>query len=261
MELIIETYSILGLIILAYMSFWFGAAIFFKRNDVADVAWGLGFLVCALYAYLFLGDTFGQSLLVLFLIAMWAFRLSLHIFIRNKGKKEDSRYQKWREDWGKYFLIRTYFQVFILQGVLMLVVVMPAVVSIIFGGKITAIDLIGLAVWIIGFFFETVGDYQLSQFVKNPENKGKILRSGLWKYTRHPNYFGEVAMWWGIWIIAISAPLPYLTIIGPLAITFLIIFVSGIPLLENKKKGNPDFEDYKKRTSIFFPLPQKKTSK
>ncbi len=257
MDLILNTYISLGLIILIYMSFWFGVAILFKRNDVADIAWGIGFLICALYAYLFLGDTFGKSLIVLFLVAMWAFRLSIHIFIRNKGKKEDSRYKKWREDWGKYFLPRTYLQVFLLQGLLMLVVVMPAVVAIIFGGKITWLDYVGLTIWTIGFFFETVGDYQLSQFIKNPENKGKILQTGLWKYTRHPNYFGEVTMWWGIWIIAISAPFTWLTIIGPITITFLILFVSGIPLLENRKKGDPAFEEYKKKTSIFFPLPPK----
>jgi steroid 5-alpha reductase family enzyme len=258
MQLILQTYSDLALIIFFYMLFWFGISILFKRNDVADIAWGIGFLVCALYAYLFLGDVYGKSLLVLFLIEVWAFRLSLHILIRNKGKKEDSRYKKWRDDWGKWFIPRTFFQVFILQGGLLLIVFLPAIVSILYGGKIGIFDFIGFFVWFVGFIFETVGDYQLSQFIKNPENKGKVLNTGLWKYTRHPNYFGEVTMWWGIWIIAIPAGFAWLTILGPAMITFLILFVSGIPLLENRKKGDPAFEEYKTHTSIFFPLPRRK---
>jgi steroid 5-alpha reductase family enzyme len=240
------------------MLFWFGISILFKRNDVADIAWGLGFLVCVSYVYLFSEDVFGKSLLVLFLIALWAFRLSIHILIRNKGKKEDPRYQKWREDWGKWFIPRTFFQVFILQGALLLIVVLPAVTAVLFGGEIRPLDYVGVLIWIIGFIFETVGDYELSQFIKNPENKGKVLQTGLWKYTRHPNYFGEVTMWWGIWIIALSSPFAWLAIIGPATITFLILFVSGIPLLENRKKGDPAFEEYKTHTSIFFPLPRRK---
>jgi steroid 5-alpha reductase family enzyme len=258
MQLILQTYSDLALIIFIYMLFWFCLSLLLKRNDIADIAWGLGFLVCVSYVYLFLGDVFGKSLLVLFLIALWAFRLSLHILIRNKGKKEDSRYKKWRDDWGKWFIPRTFFQVFILQGGLLLIVVLPAIVSILYGGEIGIFDFIGIFVWAVGFIFETVGDYQLSQFIKNPENKGKVLNTGLWKYTRHPNYFGEVTMWWGIWIIAIPAGFAWLTILGPAMITFLILFVSGIPLLENRKKGDPAFEEYKKHTSIFFPLPPKK---
>ncbi len=258
MELILATYLNLALIILSYMTLIFALSLLLKRNDIADIAWGIGFLICALYAYLFLGETFGRSLLVLFLIAMWAFRLSLHILLRNKGKAEDPRYAQWRKDWGKWFLPRTFFQVFVLQGALMLVVVLPAVVSILFGGEIGWLDYVGVAVWLVGFIFETVGDYQLSQFIKDPANKGKVLQTGLWRFTRHPNYFGEVTMWWGIWIIALSAPFAWLTVIGPVAITFLILFVSGIPLLENRKKGDPAFEEYKKHTSIFFPLPPKK---
>jgi len=258
MELILTTYSNLAIIILGYMTLVFALSLLLKRNDIADIAWGLGFLICAFYSYLFLGDTFGRSLLVLFLVAMWAFRLFLHILLRNKGKAEDPRYAQWRKDWGKWFVPRTFFQVFILQGVLMLAVVLPAVVSILFGGEITALDYVGVAIWLIGFIFESLGDYQLSQFIKNPNNKGKVLQTGLWRFTRHPNYFGEVTMWWGIWIIAISAPLAWLTVLGPVTITFLILFVSGIPLLENRKKGNPEFEEYKKHTSVFFPLPPKK---
>lgn len=118
-------------------------------------------------------------------------------------------------------------------------------------------NFLGLVIWLIGFFFEAVGDAQLSEFLKNPKNKGKIIQTGLWRYTRHPNYFGEVAQWWGIWLITLGIPLGWFGIIGPLTITVLILFVSGVPLLEKKYQGRADFEAYKKQTSVFFPLPPK----
>ena len=112
--------------------------------------------------------------------------------------------------------------------------------------------------WILGFVFESVGDAQLARFIKDPANKGKLMQSGLWQYARHPNYFGEVLMWWGLWIIALSVPNGLYGIIGPLTITFLILKVSGIPMLEKRMEENPEFVEYKKRTSKFFPLPPKR---
>jgi steroid 5-alpha reductase family enzyme len=118
-------------------------------------------------------------------------------------------------------------------------------------------DYVGLAIWMLGFYFESVGDSQLAKFMKDPLNKGKLMTSGLWKYTRHPNYFGEVTQWWGMWIIALSVPSGFIAIIGPLTITVLILKISGIPMLEKRMQLNPDFEAYKRRTSVFFPLPPK----
>jgi len=118
-------------------------------------------------------------------------------------------------------------------------------------------DYLGLFVFIIGFAFEAGGDFQLARFKKNPNNKGKVLKTGFWKYTRHPNYFGEVTQWWGLWLIAINAPNSWLSIVGPLTITILILKVSGIPMLEKKMAENPNFIEYKKRTSAFIPLPPK----
>jgi steroid 5-alpha reductase family enzyme len=120
------------------------------------------------------------------------------------------------------------------------------------------LDYLGVAIWIIGFYFEAVGDYQLSKFKKDPTNKGKIIQTGLWRYTRHPNYFGEVVLWWGIFLIAVNSPNGLIGIIGPLTITFLILKVSGIPMLEEKYEGRADFGAYKNRTSKFFPLPPKR---
>jgi steroid 5-alpha reductase family enzyme len=119
-------------------------------------------------------------------------------------------------------------------------------------------NFIGIIVWLIGFYFEATADKQLKEFIKNPKNKGKIMQSGLWAYSRHPNYFGEVTMWWGIWLLNLNPN--WWTILGPLTITFLILKVSGVPLLEKKYQGNSEFEDYKKRVSVFIPWKPKKQS-
>ncbi len=188
---------------------------------------------------------------------MWSLRLSIHIYLRNRFKPEDARYQAWRL-WGAWFYLRSFFQIFIFQGILLLIVVSPVVISNIFGGKkISFLDVVGIAIWIFGFLFEAISDWQLKNFVKIPENKGKIIQTGLWRYSRHPNYFGEVTCWWGLWVVALSVPYGVIGITGPLIITFLILKVSGIPLLEKRMKEKPGFEDYAKKTSIFFPLPTK----
>ncbi|MBP6859193.1 MAG: DUF1295 domain-containing protein [Candidatus Magasanikbacteria bacterium] len=248
-----NNYLILGLILFAYMNVWFIVSLIKKRNDVADIAWGWGFVVLA-WASFFLSKTVSwQSVLVNILITIWGFRLALHIYARHRGRQEDYRYLEWRKQWGKWFFVRSYFQVFILQGVFLFLIALPAIFLNLHSTFSWVFGIIGLLIWLVGFFFEAVGDYQLSRFIGNPDNKGKIMQGGLWHYTRHPNYFGEVAQWWGIFIIALCAAGSFVTIIGPLTISILILFVSGIPLLEKKYIGNADFENYKKRTSVFFP--------
>lgn len=241
-----------------YMSSWFVLSLVKKRNDVADIAWGLGFVILAWVSF-FLGQTDGaRGLLVGLLVSIWGIRLAWHIHIRNKGKAEDYRYATWRKEWGKWFYLRSYGQVYLLQGFFLFLIVFP--VLLINKSTDTAlnyVDILGVAVWIIGFIFESVGDAQLARFIKDPENKGGLMQSGLWRYTRHPNYFGEVAMWWGIWLIALSVPSGFLSIIGPITITILIVKISGIPLLEKKMEENSEFLEYKRRTSKFFPLPPK----
>lgn len=251
-------YLVLALTILVYMSVWFIISLVKKRNDVADVAWGLGFILLTWLSF-YISDYFDpRSLLVCTLITIWGVRLALHIYSRNKGKSEDYRYLEWRKAWGKWFYIRSYFQVYILQGFLLYIIVLPALII---NNNSTEIinylDIAGVLIWLVGFVFETVGDLQLSKFIKNPINKGKIIQTGLWKYTRHPNYFGEVTQWWGIWIIALNVQNGLIGIIGPIVITFLILKVSGIPMLEKKMDKNPEFKNYKKRTSIFIPIPPK----
>lgn len=249
----------LALVLFVYMNLWFIYSLLKKRNDVADVAWGLGFVLLSWVSFFISGKLSSVGLLTSFLVTVWGLRLAWHIYLRNRNKTEDYRYLEWRKSWGKWFYIRSYLQVYLLQGVLLYLIVFPVlIINSDFQIKMNFLVLIGFVVWFFGFFFESVGDSQLAKFIRNPENKGKLMMSGLWAYTRHPNYFGEVTQWWGIWLVSLSTQLGILAVIGPLTITFLILKVSGIPLLEKKMSEHPDFSEYKKRVSVFFPLPPKK---
>lgn len=244
-------------IVLAYKSFVFLLSLKLKRNDIADASWGLAFILILL-ASIFLTGHQGLLITVIsLLIFVWGFRLAIRIFLRNIKKSEDYRYAKMREE--KNFILKSFLQVYVLQGLLAILVSLPIIFIIYFGkdSSLNWLSYLGLTVWLIGFFFEAVGDLQLDQFIADPNNKGKIIQSGLWKYSRHPNYFGEITLWWGIYLIALSVPFGYLSIFGPAAITFLIIKVSGIPLLEKKYEGNSEFENYKKKTSVLVPLPNR----
>lgn len=254
-------YLILGVILFLYMSSWFIYSLLRKRNDVADVAWGLGFVLLAWASFAISSPSDLLPLIVNVLVSIWGLRLARHIHSRNKGKGEDYRYLAWRKEWGKWFYLRSYFQIYILQGILLYVVVFPVLfINLNTGIEFGTLSVVGLAVWLLGFSFEVVGDAQLAQFIKNPENKGKLMQSGLWAYTRHPNYFGEVTLWWGIWLLALSLPYGWITILGPLTITTLILKVSGVPMLEKKMAENPEFVEYKRRVSTFFPLPPRSSS-
>jgi steroid 5-alpha reductase family enzyme len=248
-------YTSLALVLFIYMSVWFIISLFKKRNDVADIAWGLGFIILTWSSFWVRDFDSGlRGMLIGILISIWGLRLAYHIYKRNKGKIEDYRYLAWRQAWGKWFYPRSYLQVYILQGILLFMIVLPTlVINKNLSSPFGLLDVLGLIVWVIGFFFESVGDKQLAVFIKNPENKGKLMREGLWKYTRHPNYFGEVTMWWGIWIISLSVDMVWFSVLGPLTITVLILKISGIPMLEIKMKENPDFADYEKKTNKFIP--------
>ncbi|NQV90557.1 DUF1295 domain-containing protein [Candidatus Uhrbacteria bacterium] len=248
----------LAIVLFIYMTLWFFVSLIRKRNDVADVAWGLGFVLMTWVSFILSDDSSLRGLLTGALVSIWGLRLAWHIHARNKGKQEDYRYLAWRKQWGKWFYVRSYFQVFLLQGVLLFVIILPVLlINMRSGPGLGWLDAVGIAVWLFGFYFEAVGDAQLRRFLKNPTNKGKLMQEGLWAYTRHPNYFGEVTQWWGIWIVALSVPSGLLGVLGPITITFLIVKVSGIPMLEKKMEEHPDFAEYKKRTSVFIPKPRK----
>jgi steroid 5-alpha reductase family enzyme len=249
-----------ALCIFLYMTLVFVLAWIKKDNSIVDIAWGLGFVFVAVLAFFTNGGLAARHIIVTGMIVVWGIRLAAHIAIRKKGKGEDFRYAKWRRDWGKLFHIRSFFQIYMLQGILLMIIAYP--VMLINHSEeqgIVVLDIIGLIVWIVGFVFESAGDYQLTQFKNKAENKGKIMTQGLWKYTRHPNYFGEIAMWWGIFLMALSVENGWTAVVSPLLITFLLLKVSGITMLERKYVGNQEFEEYAKRTNALFPwFPKKK---
>lgn len=249
--------SYFGLLIaflFCYMSFWFVVSCLKKRNDVADVAWGLGFILLVWLSMFISGSYQARSIVVAILVTVWGLRLSWHIYRRNKDRPEDYRYLAWRREWGAWFYVRSYFQVYLLQGLFLFLIAMPfLIINRSPNSSIGILDFLGGIIWLLGFCFEAIADWQLAQFMRNPSNKGKIMQGGLWAYSRHPNYFGEVTQWWGIWVIALSVPGGLISVIGPITLTILILKVSGIPMLEKKMALNPAFMAYKKRVGKFFP--------
>lgn len=243
-----------GIIILVYCSAWFIISLLKKRNDVADIAWGLGYIALCAY-YVAQSGTNAREVLLAALVLVWGTRLAWHIYRRNRDKTEDFRYAEWRKQWGKWFYLRSYAQVYILQGFLLLLVIAPITVVASRAGQpaLGWLDAVGLLMWLLGFYFEARGDKELKDFLANQANKGKVMDQGLWAYTRHPNYFGEVTMWWGIWVISLAGPGGWYGIVGPLTITSLILFVSGVPMLEKKYAADPAYQAYAKRVSKFVP--------
>ena len=230
-----------------------------RDNSIVDIAWGMGFVILTTILWISPGKQNIQGLILWLMIFIWGFRLSMHIFIRNKNKPEDFRYANWRKEWGNKAIIRAFFKVFMLQGSVMLLLSTPIIIY--FAHKpdsLSMINIIGLIVFIFGFLFEAIADYQLYVFKKNPKNKGKFIRTGLWKYSRHPNYFGEAFLWWGIFFFSIVSNISLFTILSPLTITLLLRFGSGVPMLEKKFIKDPEFIKYAAQTSVFVPFIGKK---
>ena len=203
----LETLGLAALVVFLYMCGFFVAALLRKDNSIVDVAWGGGFILVAVTTFLQYVDVHPRQLLVLLLVLAWGVRLATHIHARNRGQGEDFRYRKWREEWGENFVLRSFLQVYMLQGAVLLVVATPIlVVNHDPGGGLGWLDLLGVGIWALGFGFEAVGDWQLLCFLRDPASEGRIMTSGLWQYTRHPNYFGECTLWWGVFLIALGAP-------------------------------------------------------
>jgi steroid 5-alpha reductase family enzyme len=228
----------------------------FRDASIADIGWGLGFVMLA-WLYCLLSPTLTQrSWLVAALITLWGTRLSAHIFRRHHGSPEDPRYQTMRASHGQAFWWRSLFIVFWLQGAILWFVALPLLIAVraTQPAALTAVDGLGLVLFAAGFGFEAVGDYQLQRFKAEPGNRGKVLDSGLWRYTRHPNYFGDATMWWGMYAVAASTPNGWLTVLSPFLMTWLLMRVSGVTLLEKGLKASkPGYRAYVARTPAFFP--------
>ena len=221
--------------------------------SIVDLVWGLGFVLVAWIAWAAERDN--RSLLVAGLVTVWGLRLSGYLAWRNLGKGEDFRYRAMRRRHGARFGLISLLTVFGLQGVLMWVVSLPVQAAV--GDRLSAVDLLGVGLWLVGLTFETVGDLQLASFKANPANEGKVLDTGLWRYTRHPNYFGDFCVWWGLYVVALAGG-AWWTVVGPLVMTALLMRYSGAGLLEKTiGRRRPGYDDYVRTTNAFFPGPPK----
>jgi steroid 5-alpha reductase family enzyme len=256
-----DVYLNVLLIILGLMTLLWLLSLLLKNSSIVDIFWGAGFVITAWVAYALTPDGFPlRKLLIVLLTTVWGLRLSLYILWRNWGKREDFRYRKWREEAGPSWWWRSFFKVFLLQGVLMWIISAPLLAAQLNPSpdRPTILDLLGIAVWAVGFFFEAAGDLQLARFKADPANKGQVMDRGVWRYTRHPNYFGDAAQWWGFFLIA-AAGGGWWTLFSPILMTLLLLRVSGVALLEKTLETRPGYSEYLERTSAFVPwLPRKK---
>ncbi len=251
-----NTYLLAFLVIFLFMSAMYLLSLWKKDMSIADCGWGLGFVLVAVITFFLNGEDRFHQKIVTYLVFIWGLRLSFYITMRNWGKPEDFRYANWRRQWGDTLIWRSFLQVFMLQGAIMFVNLLPVLV-VNDGGSIMlsykALYPIGCVVWGIGFLFEAVGDWQMYMFKTGHHRKHAIMNTGLWRYTRHPNYFGEAVMWWGIFLLSIPSGGWYISVWGPVTITYLLLRVSGVTMLEKKYEGDDAYSEYKRNTSAFFP--------
>jgi steroid 5-alpha reductase family enzyme len=237
------------------------ASLALRDSSIVDSFWGVGFVAIMLsVAAAVPGSIAPRTWLLGGLVSAWGLRLSHYIFWRNRGKGEDYRYRKWREEAGAAWWWQSFFKVFLLQGVVMWIVAAPVVaaVGVTPQRPLNWIDGVGVAVWLLGFVFEAAGDWQLSRFKRDAANKGRLFTGGVWRYTRHPNYFGDAAVWWGHFLVA-AASGAWWTVFSPALMTFLLVRVSGVAMLEPAMRDSkPGYREYIETTSAFFPLPPRR---
>jgi steroid 5-alpha reductase family enzyme len=272
--MILSGLALTSIVILIHFTIYFFRAVKQNNFGIIDIGWGQGFVfvvwLLMIYRVFILGANANAiGYLTLILTSIWGIRLSSHIGQRNHGKPEDKRYVAMRAKIKPpYVLIKSYVNIFLLQALFMFIISLVLVFNVMSGltNPVEPMMLIpiilGVLVWLGGYFFQSVGDRQLAIFVAKPENKGKLMTEGLWAYTRHPNYFGEVLMWWGIALLGFAngfgIAIPLIGLISPLVVTWLLRYVSGVPLLEKHMKTKPGFAEYEKTTNIFFPWFPKK---
>jgi steroid 5-alpha reductase family enzyme len=243
------------------MSLLWIISIIVKNVSIVDFFWGLGFVITCAFYFLKTDVTNPRNIIITTLVAIWGLRLSIYIAWRNKGKGEDFRYREFRKKYGenRYWWI-SFFQTFLLQGILMWLISAPLLGAQYYGSNssLGPLDYLGFIFWIIGFSFEAGGDFQLAAFKSDPANRGKVMNRGFWRYTRHPNYFGDASVWWGYGLICLSAG-SYIPVLGSLLMTGMIIKVSGVALLEKSLiLQKPQYKEYIEKTSSFIPWFPKK---
>jgi steroid 5-alpha reductase family enzyme len=267
--MILSGLALTSIVILIHFTIYFFRAVKQNNFGIIDIGWGQGFVfvvwLLMIYRVFILGANANAiGYLTLILTSIWGLRLSSHIGQRNHGKPEDKRYVAMRAKIKPpYVLLKSYINIFLLQALFMFIISLVLVFNVMSGltnpfePMMLIPIMLGVLVWLGGYFFQSVGDRQLAIFIAKPENKGKLMTQGLWAYTRHPNYFGEVLMWWGIAILGFAngfgIAIPLIGLFSPLVVTWLLRYVSGVPLLEKHMKTKPGFAQYEKTTNIFFP--------
>ena len=244
----------LGLIALGMLLLWL-LSLRLRNAAIVDIFWGSGFGLLAWLYFALSAGFLPRKLLVATLVTIWGVRLSVHIWRRNHGRPEDFRYRAWRVQWAGNFAWRSLLQVFMLQGALMWLISAPLLLAqtATAPAALGLLDGLGTLLWLAGFIFEAGGDWQLERFKANPDNAGRIMDSGLWRYTRHPNYFGDALLWWGLYLLAAASPAGVWAIGSPLLMTVLLMRVSGVTLLEKSLGQRPEYREYIARTRAFFP--------
>ena len=258
----LQAYLALFLLTIVLMVLLWLISLWLKNSSIVDIFWGTGFIIFAWGAFLLTPQGFiTRKLLLCVLVTLWGLRLSLHLLFRNWGKPEDFRYQAWRRQAGASWWWRSLFKVFLLQGLLLWVIAAPLLAAQVspLPAHLTWLDILAIPVWLFGFTFEALGDWQLSRFKADPANRGRLLNTGAWRYTRHPNYFGDATQWWAFYLLALSAG-GWWTIFSPLIMTGLLLRVSGVTLLERTLKDTkPGYQEYTEATSAFIPwFPRRK---
>jgi len=231
-------------------------SLIFRNVTIVDSLWGLGFILVAWLTFFVSNGHLGRKLLIAILVTIWGLRLSVHLSWRNWGKGEDPRYGEWRKKSGRLFWLVSLFKVFILQALFLWIISIVVQIGQLATtpDSLTWLEALGVIVWTTGFIFESVGDWQLAQFKSDPASKGRVMDRGLWAYTRHPNYFGEFLVWWGLFLITLSTPNSWWTVLSPTIISAVLLKMTGIPLTEKALVENrPGYSDYIKRTSAFVP--------
>lgn len=244
----------LGVILAAMTLLWL-LSLRLRDASIVDPFWGPGFLLVALTWAVVADPLTARGILVVVLVGAWATRLGLHLLGRNRREGEDPRYAAWREEHGPSFWWVSLFKVFWLQAAILWIVAIPLLVSVTSAEPVGAWAALGAAVSLAGLLTEAVADAQLRRFRRDPANQGAVLDSGLWRYSRHPNYFGNSVLWWGLWLVAVGAG-GWWTVFSPVLMTFLLVRVSGVALLEkDMEERRPAYADYVRRTSAFVPWP------
>ena len=250
--LVVSVASLAILVVVHGMTFLIGRRL--GRYNVVDVTWGVGFVaVAAVCAAVGTGDLF-RRLLLLVLVAVWGLRLAWHMVGKSAGRGEDPRYRALlRDDFSAKNVIR---RIFLVQGAAGWFISLPLQVSAVLGPTPTAllpVLVVGVAVWLLGVVFEAVGDHQLRRFKADPANKGVVMDRGLWGWTRHPNYFGDACVWWGLWLVTLAGWISLLTVASPALMTYFLVYATGARLTERQMAGRPGFSEYCSRTSFFIP--------